>query len=146
MGTFMGSWRKRGMALLCLGYWIGLAVIILGPAGVAASIVSGAAKDTGSIGVNVSNTGLSLSIKQGAFDVWSGSISYVALVLLLAGPPLLIWVWWVARARSVALRNESRALGVTGDAALGESSEQPMTMAREHVVTGVANDRRNGAQ
>jgi hypothetical protein len=49
----------------------------------------------GSANVSFTNDILSATIADGAKTVWSGSISFLTLALLVAVPPLLIWLVWI---------------------------------------------------
>jgi hypothetical protein len=50
----------------------------------------------GSANVSFTNDILSATVADGAKTVWTGSISFLSLALLVAVPPLLLWLVWLA--------------------------------------------------
>ena len=89
---------RPGQLLLAWSvYWVGLALITLGPAIAALWHLS---QVTGHGSANVSfNSGiLSATVVDGANTAWSGSISLFSLALLVTVPPLLLWLVWLAGA------------------------------------------------
>jgi hypothetical protein len=99
--------RPLHVALLTMAYWLGLAVVKLGPAIVAAWRVSRLPPNHGSISAGLENTLLRVSIAIDGVAVWAGSVSLGALIAWVVGPPLLLaltsrWVREVEAADSPA--------------------------------------------
>jgi hypothetical protein len=82
--------RPLHIAVLTVAYWLGLAVVKLGPAILAAWQVSRLPPNHGSISAGLQNTLLSVSIAIDGVAVWAGSASLGALIAWVAGPPLLL--------------------------------------------------------
>jgi hypothetical protein len=101
-----GSRRLRHLVLAWLAYWALLALITLGPAGLA---IYRAARgpDTGNtISAGFGESGFYLSVVERGTTTWSGSASLLTLVLLIAGPPILIlfgWLLWSGRERQAPI-------------------------------------------
>ena len=73
-----------------MAYWLGLVVVKLGPALVAAWQVSRLPPDHGSMSASLTNTLLRLSIDIDGVAVWAGSVSLGALFGWVVGPPVLL--------------------------------------------------------
>jgi hypothetical protein len=88
-------WRPRHLLLSWCVYWIGLGLFTLRPAIDAALKLSRQSGSHGTAVVSFDNSVLSASITEGGRALWSGSITLLSLALLLAGPPLLLWLVWL---------------------------------------------------
>jgi hypothetical protein len=87
---------RPGQLLLAWSvYWVGLALITLRPA-IAALWRLSQVNGHGNANVGFNNGILSATVVDGANTAWSGSISFLTLVLLVAVPPLLLWMVWLA--------------------------------------------------
>ena len=86
--------RPLHIALLSAAYWLGLAAVKLGSAVLAAWWVSRLPPGHGAISAGLQDLMLHLTIAQDAKVLWSGSTSLVALVMWVAGPPLLLALTW----------------------------------------------------
>ena len=86
--------RPLHIALLSAAYWLGLAAAKLGSAILAAWWVSRLPPGHGAISAGLQDLMLHLTIAQDAKVLWSGSTSLVALVMWVAGPPLLLALTW----------------------------------------------------
>jgi hypothetical protein len=86
--------RPRHIALLTAAYWIGLAVLKLGGAMLAAWWVARLAPGHGSITASLEGTLLSLRMIQDGATIWSGSASLATIAGWAAGPPLLLALTW----------------------------------------------------
>ncbi len=82
--------RPLHIALLTVAYWLGLAVVKLGSAFLAAWQVGRLPPNHGSISAGLENTLLSVSIAIDGVAVWAGSASLGTLIAWVAGPPLLL--------------------------------------------------------
>lgn len=89
-------WRPQNLLAAWGIYWVALAGVLVAPPAMAAWQLRGPdahGKVTGELG----NEGIKLTIARQGEVTWTGSISIVALALLLAGPPLLLWLLWLAQ-------------------------------------------------
>lgn len=68
----------------------------LGPAALAILRVTVPEGAKGSVAANVGDKGFELIIKSGEATTWAGHASVVSVALWIAGPPLLIWLAWLA--------------------------------------------------
>ena len=93
--SFFSRWRPRHLLLAWCGYWLVLILVKLGPALAAGWRLSEDA-DRGSVNVGVSDGIVSATIVEAGRTSWSGSISFTYLTLLVALPPLLLWIVWLA--------------------------------------------------
>lgn len=89
-------WKPWQLLLAWSAYWVGLGVVLLGPATVVAWRMSQRTHGHGSANASFSNDILSANIVDGGQTVWTGSMSMLTLALLIAVPPLVIWLVWLA--------------------------------------------------
>jgi hypothetical protein len=89
-------WKPSQLLLAWSAYWAGLVLVKLGPALLAGWRMSQHVDGHGSANANMGDGILSANIVDGGRTVWSGSISVLTLALLVALPPLLIWLVWLA--------------------------------------------------
>jgi hypothetical protein len=75
-----------------------LAVVMLWPAIAAGWRMSQQAHGRGSVTGNFGNDLISATIVDSGKTTWTGSITPAHLALLIAGPPLLLWLIWLMRA------------------------------------------------
>jgi hypothetical protein len=75
-------------------YWIGLALVKLGPVVTAAWRLS-RQTEHGNAGVSFSNGTISGQITDAGHTLWAGSMSFTYLTLLVTIPPLLLWIVWL---------------------------------------------------
>jgi hypothetical protein len=96
VGDWLTKWRARHLLAAWGVYWLTLAAVSLGPAlpairratsGEAPGSVTGAGGDGG----------LTLTVTEHGTTLWSGSASVLAVVLWIAGPPLLLWLAWLMK-------------------------------------------------
>lgn len=99
-------WRAKHLLLAWIAYWVLLVLVGLRSAIAAVISALNAPKGLGSIGVNVGDGLAKLTVSSGA-GTWTGSMSLTALALWLAGPPLLLWLLWVATRREPATAREA---------------------------------------
>lgn len=92
-------WRARELFGSWVAYWVLLAIATLTPAALAIWRATRAAPDTGNVNVSISNTLISLTVTVAKQTTWTGSIHVLALALLIAGPPMVIWLAWVMTRR-----------------------------------------------
>jgi hypothetical protein len=104
-------WRPRHLLLAWVGYWIVLALVTLRPAIAAFWRLTSDPDGHGTVDASVGDGILSLSVKDPGGVVWQGSASVMSIVLWFAGPPLLLFLLWLAvrpRATEPALSVPSR--------------------------------------
>lgn len=65
----------------------------------------------GSVSGSFGDNGISAIISESGKTTWTGSISVVNLALLIAGPPLVLWLIWLTRASRTNNAGEPGALG-----------------------------------
>jgi hypothetical protein len=82
--------RPVHIVLLSTAYWLGLLVVKLGAAIVAAWQVSHLPPNHGTISAGLENLLLRVTIARDSSVVWAGSVSLGALVGWVVGPPLLL--------------------------------------------------------
>ena len=89
-------WRPRHLLLAWCAYWIGLVLVTLWPAITALWRMSRPGRH-GTASAGFGDGVVSATISDAGLTMWSGSISFLALSLLVAIPPLLLWLSWLAR-------------------------------------------------
>lgn len=114
IGSFSRRWRPGHLLLSWCLYWVALILVKLGPAIVLGWRLSRPGH-TGSVNASVTDGIVSANMVDAGRTVWAGSVPFGHLVLLVAGPPLVIWlVWLIGAARTNnagenALKNQPRA-------------------------------------
>jgi hypothetical protein len=89
-------WKPSQLLLAWSAYWVGLVLVKLGPALLAGWRMSQKVHGHGSANANIGDGILSANIIDNGRTVWTGSISVLTLSLLIAVPPLLMWLLWLA--------------------------------------------------
>lgn len=92
----MSRWKLFGS---WLAYWALLIVVGLGPAIPPIWRATHAGPDQGSIQLSFGNGGFLLKVFDAGATIYSGSIHFLPFALLVAGPPLALWLTW-RRSRS----------------------------------------------
>jgi hypothetical protein len=105
---FLRSWSAGKLFASWIAYWVLLIAVGLGPAIAAIWKVSQAAKDQGSVALSFGNGSFSLKVINVGATIYSGTIHLLPLTLLVAGPPLLLWLAWLA---SRSTRNTPDVVG-----------------------------------
>jgi hypothetical protein len=104
MALSLSRWRPRHLLLAWVAYWLVLIGAVLRPGLGAALKAVSAPQGHGSIGVGMDNAILRLTVTSDGIS-WIGSASITSIALWIAGPPLVLWVLWMAtRTRSVPAR------------------------------------------
>jgi hypothetical protein len=88
-------WRPRNLLLAWCGYWIALVLITLGPVIVSLKRLMGDTNSHGSANVSFGNGRFTANISQAGHPTWVGSVSVLTLALLVAVPPLVLWLMWL---------------------------------------------------
>lgn len=109
MFASLRRWRPLHLLGAWCAYWVVLASVGLGPALIAQLRVVRRPGTSETISASVHDGLFSASLSHGGSTVWSGSIHVLALALWVAGPPLALWlVWLAARRRDLATASVAR--------------------------------------
>lgn len=98
---FLSRWRPRHLLAAWSGYWLTLGIVTLGPL-VPAVLRATRAGAKGSITAAMGDNGLQLTVIDGGTTLWSGTASLLSLVFWIFGPPIVLWIVWLARRPSPA--------------------------------------------
>jgi hypothetical protein len=122
MTSFLSRWRWRHLAATWVVYWAGLALATLWrPIGIARRL-STLPEGQASMSAELGNGMFSARMLEQDVTVWAGSASVLAIVLWIAGPPLLVWLVWAL----------SRARPGSAESVVASSGEQPIPAASRH--------------
>ncbi len=111
-------WRPRHLLLAWCAYWVGLILVTLWPAIAAGWRMSQQTDGHGSVNASMTNGILTANIIDSGRTAWTGSISFLSLVLLVTVPPLLLWLVWLTgasrtnNAERVPLKNRATPAGL----------------------------------
>jgi hypothetical protein len=104
----LSQWRPRELLIAWIAWWVAVPLATLGKA---ILIIQRIASDHGaqsSISLNGGDAGLSMSIVDAGKTIWTGSVGLLPAVLVMAVPPLLLWLAWLrARPRGGRLSTEA---------------------------------------
>lgn len=118
--SFFRRWRPAHLLLAWCLYWVALIAVKLGPA-IATGWRISRPGHTGSVNASISDGIVSANFIEAGRTVWTGSVPFGHLVLLVAAPPLVIWLVWM--------------IGVSRTNNAGESALKNQTSARELSAT-----------
>jgi hypothetical protein len=94
-------WRPRNLFLAWCGYWIALLAVTVAKPLAAAIRLAQDPKSHGNAAISFGNGVFTANISQAGQPSWTGSVSVLTLTLLVAGPPLLLWLmWFIATSRT----------------------------------------------
>jgi hypothetical protein len=96
MFKFLRSWSAGKLFASWIAYWILLIGIGFRPALVAIWRATRDTPEHGSVNLSFGDSGFVLDVVKGGAKLYSGSIHLLPLALFVAGPPLAIWLLWVA--------------------------------------------------
>jgi hypothetical protein len=88
-------WRPRNLLLAWCAYWVTLVVVGLGPAIAVGWRLSHDPESHGNAAIKFGNGIVNATISEPGRSSWGGSISVLTLALLVAIPPLLLWLVWL---------------------------------------------------
>ncbi|MGH7651669.1 MAG: hypothetical protein ACREMS_07475 [Gemmatimonadaceae bacterium] len=125
MKTRRGWWRPRNLLLGWCAYWLALIVVGLAPAIAAGWRISQHPQGTASVNASFGNGTLLATITAAGKTTWTGSISVLTLALLVAVPPLLLWLLWLAGASRMNNAGETAAIGGTKKRQLHATDSRP---------------------
>jgi hypothetical protein len=114
------QWRPRDLLAAWCVWWVGVVGVTLGGALLAITRVTRGAGEHGSVSAGFDNSTLSLTVINAGKTVWAGSASLLSIVLVLCGPPLVLWLLWI---RS---RNRYPSLKDTGAHLLNRPADLPL--------------------
>lgn len=97
MRSFLGRWKVRHLVWSWAAYWAVLAAATLGP-GIAAVWRLSQQGVKGDASASITDGVVNLTVNAAGATVWSGAASLAILGLALAGPPILVWMLWMAEA------------------------------------------------
>ena len=118
-------WKPRHLIATTLGYWAALGIATLGDAASAVWRATHLPQGQGALSLSYGNGLLTLTTTEKAHPFWAGSVTPATLLLVAAGPPLLLLLAWLrARGRERRATNAVPAAGAgnttgvitTGDA------------------------------
>ena len=92
-------WRAKHLLAAWIVYWVALIVVSLHSALAAIARALAAPRSTASIGASVENGNLVLKVTTSG-EIWTGTTSLTAMALWFAGPPLLLFLLWLATRRA----------------------------------------------
>ena len=107
MAFSLSGWRAKHLLGAWAVYWIGLVLVKLGTGLAAALRVMNAPEGHGKIDVSMKD-GIFTANVAGDVVHWTGSASFMSIVLWLCGPPLLLWLLWLVTRRAPAAREAER--------------------------------------
>ena len=110
MKLSLRSWRPRHLLAAWCAYWAGLALVTLWPAIAAGWRMSQQPHGHGSVSGGFGDGLINATIVDSGKTTWAGSITLVHLALLIAGPPLVLWLIWLMRASRTNNAGEPGAL------------------------------------
>jgi len=123
-------WRPRHLLAAWGVYWATLAVVVLGrPAQLAWRLANGP-EGHGTASAGFENAVLHLRIADDAGHAWAGTAHLLTIALWVAGPPLLLWLLWLALRPRSAMR-EAPAPAVAAPALRGAGLDDVERAAAE---------------
>jgi hypothetical protein len=87
-------WRPGHLLAAWIGYWVVLALALVGPAILPLSRVTGPDAH-GNASVSFGSEGLKMIVTDGTSTVWSRDIGLATLAVAIAVPPLVLWAFWL---------------------------------------------------
>jgi hypothetical protein len=106
--SMLRRWRARHLLVAWIVYWVALLVVSLNSALGAATRALAAPDGHGSIGATVENGNFLLKVTTEG-QTWTGTASLTTMALWFAGPPLVLFLVWLATRRApVAERDPER--------------------------------------
>ena len=96
MALSLRTWRPRHLLLAWVGYWIVALLVALRSAIGPIWRVTTDPDAHGNISAGVTDGIFSLSVADSTGVIWQGSASMMSILLWFAGPPLLLFLLWLA--------------------------------------------------
>lgn len=131
MGFSLRRWRPIHLLGSWVVYWIALATVALTPAVGAVRRLASSPENRGTVDFGYDDGQLHLKVVESGETLYTGHASLLTTTLLIAGPPLLLWlVWLLTRPKRGAAEAAERA-------ALGEGPWQGVPEDADAVRSGV---------
>jgi hypothetical protein len=135
MELSMRRWRPGHLLASWATYWVGLAGVAVGPAVPALWRATHLPKGHGTISAGFDNSLLTLSVVEDGVKTLSSSISFGAAMAWIIGPPLVLWLIWLAlRSRAASDAAQSIEAGNRDRLAAGSDPATNWRVAREERV------------
>lgn len=117
-------WRPRQLLVAWCAYWAATLLVLLWPVWQFAYRMRQNPENHGNISAGFGDGGFTAKVTDPAGVVWNSSIGLLPLTLLLAGPPLLLWIAWLI---AVSRTNNAGTRGVRGTQSQNEldSGDKP---------------------
>lgn len=96
MSFSLRHWRPRHLLLAWVAYWIVALIVAVGPALASIWRVTRGPDAHGSIDAGVGDGVFTLTVTEQGGAVWQTSASVMSILLWFAGPPLLLFLAWLA--------------------------------------------------
>ena len=96
MAFSLRHWRPRHLLAAWITYWVVALLVALGFGVAAIWRVTTNPDAHGSIAAGVTDGIFSMSVSDSTGVVWQGSASVMSIFLWFAGPPLLLFLLWLA--------------------------------------------------
>ena len=125
-------WRPGHLLLSWGTYWVGLALATLGPA---LPAILRATSGQGSITASAGDQGVRLVVSEAGTTLWSGAASVSSIAFWIVGPPLVLWVVWLARRRAARAEAASTATAVPRELPLPHADDVAIDRAERERVT-----------
>ncbi|HYD51021.1 MAG TPA: hypothetical protein VEA99_00285 [Gemmatimonadaceae bacterium] len=89
-------WRAPHLLGAWIAYWLGLAAVQLGPLVRQVRRVMRGPEGTGSFNLGFSDSGFEALVREHGRVIFDGGAGWSTFALAVAGPPLLLWLAWLA--------------------------------------------------
>ena len=143
MAIGLGRWRGRIIAGACTVYAVAVALIGFAPALVATWRFTRPSAGHGVASVSADNT-LMMHIKftSTSLPTWTGSVNLGTLLLWMLGPPIFLWLAWLASGP----RHPDGARQPDGARHLREAFPEPVPPTRPHAESSTDHSRERQAE
>jgi hypothetical protein len=131
VGELVGAWAT---------YWVALAGIKLGPFIRIVWDLSRLPANKGSVSLSAGNTGVVLTAAREGIAVWTGVAPASEVALWVAGPPLALWLAWLALRPS---RREAAALRASAYDGLPDPARRGWQQPASPTATPLRAERRD---
>lgn len=118
MGFSLRRWRPIHLLGSWVAYWVVLAAVTLSPAIGATRRLASAPENRGRVTFGFGDGQFELKVVEAGETLFNGHASLLETTLLVAGPPLLLWIFWMLT------RPKRGEQAFTEPAALGEGPWQ----------------------
>ena len=92
----MRRWRARHLLYSWIAYWAILFAVVFAPAIRAHFRILAAPHGKESVSAGFDDDILTLTLSDAASTVYSASVPFFTALLWMLGPPMLIWLLWLA--------------------------------------------------